>query len=452
MADEHKHHHNEAPDSLAARPDELDAAGKSLSDALRISFAILKVIMIVLVLAFLASGFRTVDSSEKALVLRFGKLQRILDPGPHWIFPYPVDELIRIPVARKVNLAIDTFWYEEDREDILGEGPKPRRFFPDKLNPLDQGYCLTRSQQEQTQTPGVEVALAAPQGSRTVGTDLQTMVRAVPVPAAEAGGSDYNIVHTRWQIIYQIETVEQFFKNVYVEDVTPGQIYFDIMKESVQPLLRSVVEDAVVDALVHYTIDEVLVSTDTIPRRVQQISQEKLRALDSGVRLTSVQLVEVKWPKQVNEAFEAYFEAGQKRTQAISEAETFSAKTLNEAAGRVARQLYDALQDPNISKEQLELLWSQAAGRAQDIIAQAKAARIEVVAAAEANADYLLSILPEYEKRPELVAHRLYQDTIEQVFGNAEETFFVEPSNDLKEHQLRVLVNRDPSLKQKQGR
>ncbi|MBA7650453.1 hypothetical protein ES703_58259 [subsurface metagenome] len=71
---------------------EFDAAGKSLSEALRISFIILKIIMIVLVIVFLASGFRTVGSDEQALVLRFGKIRgvgenRLLGPGAHWVFP-----------------------------------------------------------------------------------------------------------------------------------------------------------------------------------------------------------------------------------------------------------------------------------------------------------------------------------------------------------------------------
>jgi len=65
---------------------ELDAAGKSLSEALRLSFIILKVIMIVLVILFFASGFRTIGPDEQALVLRFGKIrgereERVLGPG-----------------------------------------------------------------------------------------------------------------------------------------------------------------------------------------------------------------------------------------------------------------------------------------------------------------------------------------------------------------------------------
>jgi membrane protease subunit HflK len=93
----------------------LDAAGKSLSEALRVSFIILKMIMIVLVIAFFASGIRTVGSDEKALVLRLGRIRgvgekRVLGPGAHWVFPYPIDEIVRIPVEKSLTLDIDSFW------------------------------------------------------------------------------------------------------------------------------------------------------------------------------------------------------------------------------------------------------------------------------------------------------------------------------------------------------
>src|SRR5512133_2749070 len=153
MAHEHNHDHEHGHDHAHDAPlqnEQFDAAGRSLSDALRISFTILKVIMIILVVAFLASGFRTVGPDERALVLRFGKIQgigedAILGPGPHWVFPYPIDELVKIPVEKNVNLPINTFWYKENREDILGEGVKPRNFRAEALDPRVEGYCLTRS-------------------------------------------------------------------------------------------------------------------------------------------------------------------------------------------------------------------------------------------------------------------------------------------------------------------
>jgi membrane protease subunit HflK len=435
MVDEHRHEHENGPLRVPeppARGEELDAAGKSLSDALRISFAILKVIMIVLVVAFLASGFKTVGPDEKALVLHFGKItgvgeEAILGPGAHWVFPYPIDELVRIPVAKNINLAIHTFWYKETRDDILGPGPKPRRFVPEKLDPLQEGYCLTGSQK----TPArLTAAVAGPQG---IGAGT---------------GSDYNIVHTKWQINYQITGVEHFFRNVYVQDIKPGQVYFDVMAESITPLLKSVVENAVVDALAQYSIDEAILSADTIRRHVSQLVQQELDELETGIRVTQVQLVEVKWPKQVDEAFQAFFTASQESQQAISEARTYAENTLTQTGGRVAKPLYEALM-AKAADEQLEALWSQTAGDAQNTIAQAQGYRTKVVEGARANANYLLSILPEYRKRPEIVAQTIYRDKMQEILSNADEKFILDKSEQAREQEFRILINRDALLKPK---
>ena len=124
---------------------------------------------------------------------------------------------------------------------------------------------------------------------------------------------------------------------------------------------------------------------------------------------------------------------------ARKEAET----TLTGAAGRVAEPLYQALMAENPDKDKLEALWAQVAGEAQDILAQAMAYRTKVVEAAKANSNYLLSILPEWRKRPELVTQRLYLDAIEQVLLNAEEKFILQPSEGLKGREIRLLLNRD---------
>jgi hypothetical protein len=170
---DHEHDHDHGPEPVETTPvqggrgEDLDAAGRSLSDALRISFAILKVIMIVLVIGFIASGFRTVQSGEKGIILRFGKIQRITTkPGSVWVLPYPIDELIRIPADRRINLPVNTFWYKETREDIMGPGTIPRNYRADSLDPLQEGYCLTRSEKSDSQ------AVAAVQPVLVAGSNL----------------------------------------------------------------------------------------------------------------------------------------------------------------------------------------------------------------------------------------------------------------------------------------
>ncbi|HCO96025.1 MAG TPA: hypothetical protein DIU00_19145 [Phycisphaerales bacterium] len=413
------------PDTAKPTVHELDAAGRSLSEALQVSFIILKVIMIVLVLAFLASGFKAVDSNEQALVLRFGKIRgvgekRLLGPGLHWILPYPIDEIIKIPVETQVNLPIDSFWYFQTQQEILSGQMRPVR--PDQpLKPLQDGYCITRGEKQ----------------DEVIG---------------DFAGSDYSIVHSKWQLTYQIDDPERFFINVYIEDVKPGDIYFDVITGSVEPLLRNTFEDAVVTALVNYTIDEAISSQDRIPKHIKRLLQEKLDKIESGIKVVSVQLTNSECPRQVKKAFEASTTASQESETEITNARTYAANTLNEASGPVAEKLYAALHDESIDEQTRELLWPQLAGTAREKIADARTYRTEVVERARANANYLESILPEYRQRPELVLQKIYLDAIEQILGNnADEKFVVQTTKGSKGTQIRVLLNRDPKLKSKRS-
>jgi len=377
--------------------EDLDAAGKSLSDALGISFIILKVIMAVLILAFLASGLKTVGSDEQALVLRFGKIRgvgekRVLKPRtwPYWVFPYPIDTMVKIPVEKKVDLAVRSFWYYQSQERMLSEPSiKKTRFLPE-LDPVKDGYCITRSEEQDETISG-------------------------------SGGSDYNIVHCKWQLTYQIDDPERFFKNVYVEDVKPGDIYFDVMTGSIRPLLQNFFEDVIVTTTVNYTIDDVMFEqVARLTEHIRGLLQEKLDTIESGIKVVRVQLTDKTWPQQVDEAFQASHTASQESEQLASKARTYADNTIIEATGL-----------------------------AQEKIAEAGAYRKKIVANARASVDYLQELLPEYRKRPELVIRDIYQNAIERIFSNADEKFIIQPTEGAKEIEFRILLNRDPSLKPK---
>ena len=417
----------QAPDKSVS--EDLDAAGKSLSEALRISFIVLKVIMIVLVVAFLASGFKTVGSDEQALVLRFGKIRgvgekRVLKPRawPYWVFPYPVDTMVKIPVEKKVDLTVRSFWYYQSQERMLSEPSIEKTRVLPELDPIKDGYCITRSERQDESISG-------------------------------SGGSDYNIVHSKWQLTYKVDDPERFFKNVYVEDVKPGDIYFDVITESITPLLQSLFEDVIVTAIVNYTIDDVMYEqVARLTDDVKKLLQEKFDKIESGIKVVRIQLTDRTWPLQIDDAFTALVTASQDRQTAISQAQTYAESTLNETAGPVAEKLFLALNNDTISEEEMEVLWSQLAGKAQEKITEARAYRTKVVASARANAEYFQELLPEYRKHPELVVQKIYQDAIERIFDNAVEKFIIQPTEGAKETEFRILLNRDPSLKPKAGK
>jgi len=402
---------------------ELDAAGKSLSEALRISFIILKIIMVVLVIIFLASGFRTVGPDEQALVLRFGKIrgigeERLLGPGLHWVFPYPIDKIVKIPVEKRINLPINSFWYYQTKEEMLGLTPVRATPVLPNLDPVREGYCITRGE-KRTQTP------------------------------AGSAGSDYNIVHCKWQLTYQINDAEDFFKNVYIEDAKPGQLYFDVMINSITPLLKAVFDGAVVSTMVNYAIDEAISGRGSISKDVKKFLQKKLDNIESGIKVVSVELTNSTWPRQVNAAFQASIDASQQSQKAISKARGYFETTLNEAAGPLALTLFASLSDETINEEEKELLWAQLAGEAQEEIAQARTYRTKIVEDARADAEYLHKILPEYRKRPKLVLQQIYLDAVKHVFSSADEKIFVQPTKGVKGREVRVIVNRDLMKKPK---
>jgi membrane protease subunit HflK len=152
MSDEHQHlpgqpdPHQPATPPDAGGPDE-DAGSRALSDALRSSFFIVQVVMVLLVVLFLTSGFFTVGPQERKVVLRFGKTVgsgdgALLGPGWHWAFPPPIDEVVRIPFAQSLTVSSTVGWYRLTPDEAAGElqGIKPRG--RPSLDPSVDGYTL----------------------------------------------------------------------------------------------------------------------------------------------------------------------------------------------------------------------------------------------------------------------------------------------------------------------
>lgn len=419
----HAHSHGDDETQVDLELDKMDTADKSLADALRVSFIILKVIMVIVVIAFFASGFQTIGPDEEGLVLRFGKIQTVgadgdvtLDPGLRWVFPYPIDELIKIPVENRLNLSVNSFWYYMTPQQILNPELLNRRPPGATLNPIQDGYSLTR------------------------GESVDGLVEGA------AGGNDYNIVHSRWQMTYKIKDAQLFFTHVFVRDLKPGKEFLDLMEEDIRPLLLSCFEEAVVTTTVHYSIDEALDKIG-LAEDVKALVQTKLDSIECGLSVQNVTLNEMTYPRQVADAFDKFISASQEAKAQVNQAQTLADTTLTKTAGGVARALVTALKDPAATEAEIESLWARLAGEAQEVLASANAYRTSVVAAAEATADYFNRLLPEFKKHPDLVVQNLYLDTVEQVIDNIDEKFILQGEAGDQLREVRIQLNRDPALK-----
>ncbi len=408
MSDNHNHNHEHDETDLQSDipAGELDTGSKSLADALRISFFVLKIVMVVLLILFFSSGVFTVGPDERAMVLRFGRIcgdtseKRILMPGLHWVVPYPIEEVVKFPGKNTVQrVAVDAFWYDEMRQVA-----------PGSLNPVIDGYCITRND--------------------TV-ADLKA-------------DDDYNIIHSKWLLTYKISDCELFFKNVYVKPAPAGRNYLDVIPASVEPYLKSLACDAIVATMVQFSVDEAIKSDAQISREAQKLLQRKLDALESGIEVDSMQITQITWPRQVDNAFVASIKASNEADKIVREARGYAESKINEAGGP---EIIKALAEPNITEQQLENYLANSSGQVRQTISDAKAYRTKVIESAKANADYLAKLLPEYRKRPKLVLERIYQEAMEEILSNTQETIITQSSSGAKSTEFRVMINRDPTLK-----
>jgi len=88
------------------------------------------------VLVWLASGFYIVDAGQKGVVLRFGKFVETTDPGPRWHLPYPIEssEVVNVSGVRTVEVGY--------RNDVRSKVPKESLMLTDDENIVDLQFAV----------------------------------------------------------------------------------------------------------------------------------------------------------------------------------------------------------------------------------------------------------------------------------------------------------------------
>jgi len=111
-----------------------DARARALAEALQSSFKVIRVLMVVLAVAFLGSGITKVGVGEQALLLRFGEYKRPLEPGLHFAWPNPIDQIEKVDGSKNVTIVSDIGWR-------TSEGEEPEDSY--QFDPEYAGYTLT---------------------------------------------------------------------------------------------------------------------------------------------------------------------------------------------------------------------------------------------------------------------------------------------------------------------
>ncbi|MCP8352632.1 FtsH protease activity modulator HflK [Candidatus Synchoanobacter obligatus] len=99
-------------------------------------------LMFIAVSLFLASGFFIVKPAEKAVVVRLGKVHRIVGPGPNWSFPFiEVRQVLDVQRIYSYNYNAEMLTSDESYADVdvtvFYRIASPEDFLFNAVNPVD---------------------------------------------------------------------------------------------------------------------------------------------------------------------------------------------------------------------------------------------------------------------------------------------------------------------------
>ncbi len=436
----HDHDHGDDPfhGNIGAElnVDDLDPANKSLAEALRVSFAILKIVMIALAALFLLSGFFQVKQGQVAVVLHFGSVsglpgKQVYQSGTYLAYPPPIDQVIMIPTTPQSIFIDESFWYF--------------------VKPEERGLPTDKQTVRSSLTPGQD-------GSLITG--------------------DKNIVHGKWTINYSIlpDDAVDFARNVGLAsdreiealphetsseaNLRLGYLQLPAERRSLlhaDTLIRSVAEEAIVGVVAGMTSDDYVrkqVNDSKIQHAIMTAIQQRLASLNAGITVASVVAIESIPPRHLAAAFQQVSTEQTNKTAKITAAQQRAKDILGRAAGsgfaevQAAIEKYDAARKANQGvdaayQELTAVLDSdRVQGDAGTAIKEARGYQISAATNVKTEADSFLKLLPGYQKSPNIVLDRLWQDTRQAILKGDVDTFYI-PSD---QKNLILEINRDPKV------
>jgi len=144
---EHNHNdnHEHPPDPagelhVSTRPP--DPAGQSLADALRVSFRLLTVIMVIVAILFFLTGVKSIDPQQVGIKKVFGRVVGTAGPGLAITWPFPIGE-IEIVDVKEQTITIEDFYMHETAADKAKDGLSDRRPAGEGLRPGWDGIVFS---------------------------------------------------------------------------------------------------------------------------------------------------------------------------------------------------------------------------------------------------------------------------------------------------------------------
>jgi len=177
--------------------------------------------------------------------------------------------------------------------------------------------------------------------------------------------------------------------NIAVQYRRADPIAFSFSVRDPEETLGEVSESAIREIIGRSRLDFVLEEgRQEITAKTKELVQRTLDIYKTGVEVTSVSLVGVSVPEQVQTSQRDAIKAREDKERLALEAQAYSNDILPKARGSAARQLEESL-----------------------------AYKARIVADAQGEAERFSKLLTAYERAPGVTRQRLYYETIEDVFG-----------------------------------
>ncbi len=420
--------------AVQASPDPVldsdDEASRSLADALKVSFRLLSLVMLLVVVAWALTGLASIDSGENGIIYRFGRITRVAPEGLAYGWPFPIGRIEKVDM-REQRLTVDGFWMHltpEDRTRPLSE-----------VRPQAQGL-----------RPGWDGALLT---------------------------GDRSLLHMKLEVAYQVEDPVAYKRNVpdpYTRTIYGTDEVVDV--NPTEEMIRSAVSAAAIRAAGHRTADGLRRGEqEQFKTEVTLLAQQYLEKLNTGLALRTIDIEGNEWPLRAREAYEeaqrASSEAEQMVNAAASEAEdilaaaaganysrlvghpwrieTLEDVTAHEAddtnlIGRYVRLVDSAREARRSGNEQqaseqiaeaeqiLEridqvLMLGTTGGEASRILAEARSYKSQVVESVKSRARQFAELRDEFERDPDTMMQYLWAETRQEILSRPDIEKYILP-------------------------
>ncbi|MEM8843549.1 MAG: FtsH protease activity modulator HflK [Pseudomonadota bacterium] len=186
---------------------------------------------------------------------------------------------------------------------------------------------------------------------------------------------DENIVEIVIAAQYIINDAPNYLFNVRAQELT--------IKQAMESTIREVVGKSQVDFVLYEGLEVIGADTKTL-------MQDLLNRYESGIEITTLNLVKTQPPVEVQSAFDDVIKSREDLERFIQEAQAYANTIVPQARGEAAR-----------------------------IIEEATGYKEAIVARAEGEAERFLALLAEYAKAPDVTRERLYLEAAQSVYDNS---------------------------------